>query len=536
MFACSPSRDAEQARQSERRAHALLDVVAKVDAAEPLDEVDEHPVRRRAVVLEARARLPLQLPLREPRPPTFGVGAVELRASAAFGKPAVCSITCSTVTASLPLAANSGMYVGDAARRRRAGLRRSAATPPTRRSASCTRRCSTRVSFVAAPNVSNATSSPLRATASWHDGSQPLSTSAHARRRAAPRSWSRRRRLGFRRVRPRGTSMSCAGSLPGVAIASCTLRWSRPRARARRVDEHPSGLTRTAHPRGPRPPRRATGRTGPGQSSQAFTFQGKRRTYLLYVPRRTRARPTGAARVQLPRLRLQRRAADVLRRLQAARRTRTTSSSSRPDGQDRGGRHFNLGNERGPPERHRRWCGALLDTDRGDVVRRREARVLDGHVRRRRDDLGARVPLPGKFAAFAAVAAVIYCGAKGATNPSRSRRSWAPPIRSCPSTAAQVQCCGGIRRCRRRLRSHGQLGRAQRLRQASSPTRALGTEVRRRTWQELQTGRRHASSTSSTAAAIRGPVRSRRGARAHHAADQGQRRDLEVLRGGTRRA
>ena len=59
------------------RADALLDEVAEVDAAQPLDEVGEHPVRRRRVVLEARARLPLELPLREARAAARGVGAVE---------------------------------------------------------------------------------------------------------------------------------------------------------------------------------------------------------------------------------------------------------------------------------------------------------------------------------------------------------------------------------------------------------------------------------------------------------------------------
>ena len=102
--------DAEQPRQAERRADALLDEVAEVDAAQPLDEVGEHPVRRGRVVLEARARLPLQLPLARTARGAAPASAPSTAGITAFGKPAVCSITCSTVTASLPLAANSGTY------------------------------------------------------------------------------------------------------------------------------------------------------------------------------------------------------------------------------------------------------------------------------------------------------------------------------------------------------------------------------------------------------------------------------------------
>ena len=57
--------DPQKAREAERLGDAVLDEVAEVDAAEPLDEVDQHPVRRRRVVCESRARLPLELPLRE---------------------------------------------------------------------------------------------------------------------------------------------------------------------------------------------------------------------------------------------------------------------------------------------------------------------------------------------------------------------------------------------------------------------------------------------------------------------------------------
>src|SRR5205807_1583183 len=67
--------DTQQAREAERRSDALLDEVAKVDAAQPLDEVRQHPLRRGGVVLEAGARLPLEFPSCELLPAARRVGA-----------------------------------------------------------------------------------------------------------------------------------------------------------------------------------------------------------------------------------------------------------------------------------------------------------------------------------------------------------------------------------------------------------------------------------------------------------------------------
>ncbi len=131
------------------------------------------------VIFEARTRLPLELPLGEPPAPQVRVGSLDGPASPRSGIPTVWSITCSTVTTSLPWRRTRACTRRPGAARR-ANRRRSATTLPMPRSASCTRRCSNRVSLVASPNVSNATSSPLCPTASWHDGSHPLSTSVRA--------------------------------------------------------------------------------------------------------------------------------------------------------------------------------------------------------------------------------------------------------------------------------------------------------------------------------------------------------------------
>ena len=107
-----------------------------------------------------------------------------------------------------------------------------------------------RVSLVASPNVSKATSSPSRATASWHDGSQPLSTSARARSSSSRMVLTR----GEIRLRPSGEGEAdetalgrfgagaagrvrarCAAACSSSAKASGTApRHRRPRLRRRR--------------------------------------------------------------------------------------------------------------------------------------------------------------------------------------------------------------------------------------------------------------------------------------------------------------
>ena len=139
---CSPS-GMPSRRGSPRGVHTRCSMKSrKSSAAQPLDEIGEHPVRGRGVVLEARARLPLELPLREPFPPAAPGSAPSADGIAAFGKPAVCSITCSTVIASFPLDRELGHVLGDRALHVEQPVSDQAATSPTPRSASCTRRCS----------------------------------------------------------------------------------------------------------------------------------------------------------------------------------------------------------------------------------------------------------------------------------------------------------------------------------------------------------------------------------------------------------
>src|SRR4051812_17286170 len=79
--------------------------------------------------------------------------------SGAYGKPAVCSITCSTVTTSLPLVPNSGMTsttrVSSATLASASNCHITAAT-----NGLVAEKIEYLVSSVASPNVSNATSSP----------------------------------------------------------------------------------------------------------------------------------------------------------------------------------------------------------------------------------------------------------------------------------------------------------------------------------------------------------------------------------------
>ena len=77
----------------------------------------------------------------------------------------MCSITCSRVTTSLPLVANSGMYSATFADRSRRP------SPSSSQTAEATiglvlENTQNRVSLVASPNVSNTISSPSLATAS----------------------------------------------------------------------------------------------------------------------------------------------------------------------------------------------------------------------------------------------------------------------------------------------------------------------------------------------------------------------------------
>ena len=153
------------------------DGVAEVGAGDRLDELGEHPVGGRRVVLVARAGLPVEPPRRHPllagrprRPSAAGpIGAV--------GKPDWCSITCSSVMASLPLAPNAGNHVVTGC----AGSRSPAAISRHTVAATNGLVAENRQKRVSGPGrrrtTRSSTISPSRARANWAAGSRPASTS-----------------------------------------------------------------------------------------------------------------------------------------------------------------------------------------------------------------------------------------------------------------------------------------------------------------------------------------------------------------------
>ena len=90
---------------------SVVDGVAEVGAGDGLDELGEHPVGGRRVVLVARAGLPVQPPRRHALLARWRGRDQWAGPIGAVGKPDVWSITCSSVMASLPLAPNAGNHV-----------------------------------------------------------------------------------------------------------------------------------------------------------------------------------------------------------------------------------------------------------------------------------------------------------------------------------------------------------------------------------------------------------------------------------------
>ncbi len=126
-----------------------------------------------------------------------------------------------------------------------------------------------------------------------------------------------------------------------------------------------------------------------GQTAETFTFQGEARTYQLYVPRKytgTKNVPVvfdfhgfGSNAVQ-----------QMVYGNYKPEADRDDFLIVAPDGQDPANRHFNLTVGEGPAER-RPDGGRAARSHRSHLLCRSDPRVLDGHVRRRRDDLGARL-------------------------------------------------------------------------------------------------------------------------------------------------
>ena len=497
--------------QPERRADALLDEVAEVDAAQPLDDVGEHPVRRGRVVLEPRARAPTPAPTPRSCARRRSASAPSANGIAAFGKPAVCSMTCSTVIASLPWRANSGTYSATG----RVDVEQP--SPISSHTADATiglvhEKMQYRVSLVGGAErlerdqlaVARDCELARRQPAALHVGArqvEQLADGAHARREL-------------------GSAASAQGEMPmrlrrlGSATSRCSscARSRPPRARARRSRRRP----RPTRPRPPRrrprptaqrrpPTRRATARTRPGSSrSRSRSRARAARTSSTSRPR-TRARPVplvfdfhgfGSNAV----------AADGLRQLQAASRpVRLPHRRPRRSGQ-RGGRHFSFSGEKGL-QNDLTMVQSLLSHIEAtlcvDASRVYATGMSDG---------GAMTSVlactaPDKFAAFAAGRGDHLLRSSASRARSRSSRSPAPPIPVVPFNGGAVHCCGGTV-----LQSKpvvdGELGRARPLQRevhrhaARQPGRAAHVDgLRRRAARP--------SSTSSTAAATRGRARSR---------------------------
>jgi polyhydroxybutyrate depolymerase len=177
----------------------------------------------------------------------------------------------------------------------------------------------------------------------------------------------------------------------------------------------------------------------PGQSSQAFTFHGKRRTYLLYVPKSYR----GTSQVPLV-FNFHGYGSNAAQQMALANFGPIADKNNflvvAPDGQDRGGRHWSFGNEPGL-QNDVKMVAALLKRLEGklcvDAQRVYSTGMSDG---------GAMTSVlactsADKFAAFAAVSVVIYCAnRKGRAVPIESYAGSKDPI--VPTGGGRVTCCG----------------------------------------------------------------------------------------------
>ena len=213
-----------------RPAHPLLDDVPEVVTGDPFDEVGQHPVGRRGVVLD-RLPAPLKPPAGEAPPPVRGLATLDgvhrrvgeprrVEQDLLHGGPA------GTVGRQL------GTWAPTASSRCRSPEASRCHTADATNGL-VAEKMQNRVPGAASPRVSNVSSSPSRATAIWHAGSRP------GPRRGGP--WRRGRRAPGRR-RHRGVGRSPAGArwasgagrggggvrVPGVGAGHGTSSLPRP--------------------------------------------------------------------------------------------------------------------------------------------------------------------------------------------------------------------------------------------------------------------------------------------------------------------
>ena len=177
-----------------------------------------------------------------------------------------------------------------------------------------------------------------------------------------------------------------------------------------------------------------------GQASESFTFKGKRRTYLLYVP----TSYTGKTKVPVV-FNFHGYGSNAAQQMALANfgpiADRNDFLVVAPNGQDApGGRHWSFGNESGL-QNDVAMVAALLGRLQGHLC-------VDGKrvYSTGMSDGGAMTSVlactsADKFAAFAAVAVVIYCGSsRGRAVPIESYVGSKDPI--VPTGGGRVNCCG----------------------------------------------------------------------------------------------
>jgi polyhydroxybutyrate depolymerase len=176
-----------------------------------------------------------------------------------------------------------------------------------------------------------------------------------------------------------------------------------------------------------------------GLSSQSFTFKGKRRTYLLYVPEAY----TGTKKVPLL-FNFHGWGSNAAQQMALADfgpiADRNNFLVVAPNGQDRGGRHWSFGNEPGL-QNDITMVSALLKRLQGSLC-------VDGRrvYSTGMSDGGAMTSVlactsADKFAAYAAVAVVVYCASdEGRAVPIQAYAGSKDPV--VPTAGGRVDCCG----------------------------------------------------------------------------------------------
>lgn len=222
----------------------------------------------------------------------------------------------------------------------------------------------------------------------------------------------------------------------------------------------------------------------PGQVSQSFKFLGKTRTYQLYVP----AAYNGTKRVPLV-FDFHGFGSNAIEQMVYGNFKPQADHNDflvvAPDGQDNGvGRHFSFGTEKGLQNDINMVQSLLSHLEATlcvDATRVYSTGMSDG---------GAMTSLlacvaPTKFAAFAAVAVIIYCGANGKKPVAlASFQGTADPV--VPYNGGAVHCCGGTVLASKPV-SMAKWAAQDHCAKKFTDTR-LGSEVVRRTWKGCAKG------------------------------------------------